>query len=136
MICIKIKISKKDLQFIKKEMDLNSPYEACGVLIGRMENNIAIVEQTIPMENTKKSSSRFEIDAEQLYKIWDFADKNNKEIVGIYHSHPFSLAVPSLVDRPYMEYNPYPWLIIGIDGLKGYLLDNNNKIKKIIIQEI
>jgi proteasome lid subunit RPN8/RPN11 len=132
---IEIRISAKDLKLISEEMEAGRPYEACGILVGRVQGNTAVVEKTIPAYNIKKSRTRFEIDPAQLYEVWDASEREGKEIVGIYHTHPFSQATPSNWDREYMEANPVVWIICGVDGVKGYIWDEGkNNIRKIHIK--
>ena len=49
------------------------------------------------------------------------------EVVGIFHSHPNSDAVPSNTDKKFMQNNPVPWIIFsGVNNdLKAYLLDSD-----------
>ncbi len=126
-----LKISSHDLALIQAELDANKPYEACGVLIGSMDGNTVLVEKALPLTNVKRTRRSFEIDPEQLYKAWDDADKNGKEIVGVYHTHPVSSCVPSLWDRETMENAPLVWLIAGADGMRAYIWDSGIKSVKI-----
>lgn len=132
---IEIRISVKDLRLISKEMEESRPYEACGILVGRVQGDAAVVEKTIPAYNIKKSRTRFEIDPAQLYSVWNESEGEGKEIVGIYHTHPYTSAMPSSWDREYMEANPVVWIICGADGVKGYIWDEEkNNIRKIHIK--
>ena len=47
-------------------------------------------------------------------------------MVGIFHSHPNSDAIPSNTDKKFMQNNPVPWIIFsGVSNdLKAYLLDS------------
>ncbi len=126
-----IKISKKNIALIQSELEANKPYEACGVLIGTMDGSTALVEKALPVANVKRTRRSFELDPGQLYKAWDDADKNGKEIVGVYHTHPVSSCVPSLWDRETMENAPSVWLIAGADGMRAYIWDNGIKSVKI-----
>ncbi len=127
----KIKISKKEIALIQSELEANKPYEACGVLIGTVGGSTALVEKALPLANVKRTRRSFELDPEQLYNAWDDADKNGKEIVGVYHTHPVSSCVPSLWDRETMENAPSVWLIAGADGMRAYVWDNGIKPVKI-----
>ena len=54
-------------------------------------------------------------------------EKIQLELVGVFHSHPNSDAIPSSTDKKFMENNPVPWIIFsGVNNnLKAYLLDSN-----------
>ncbi len=126
-----LKISRKELDRIQAELETNKPYEACGVLIGASNGIAAIVEKMLPVKNSKRTRRSFELDAKQFYDAWNSAEKEGMEIVGIYHTHPASSAVPSLWDRETMENDLSVWLIAGVDGMKAYVWDNGIKAIKV-----
>lgn len=126
-----LRISRKDLDLIQSEMETNIPYEACGVLIGTINGTAAIVEKALPLTNVKRTRRSFELDPQQFYNAWNDAEKNKKEILGVYHTHPVSSAAPSLWDRETMENAPSVWLIAGADGIRAYLWEYGVKAVKI-----
>ncbi len=122
-----LKISRRDIDLIQVELENNKPYEACGVLIGSMEESTALVEKALPITNSKRTRRSFELEPKGHYDAWNEAEKNGKEIIGIYHTHPVSSAVPSLWDRETMQNDPSVWLIAGADGMRAYVWDNGLK---------
>jgi proteasome lid subunit RPN8/RPN11 len=127
-----LRISRKDIDLIQTELEANKPYEACGVLIGTINGTTAHVEKTLPITNVKRTHRSFELDPKEHYNTWNEAEKNGKEIVGVYHTHPVSSAVPSLWDRETMQNDPLVWLIAGADGHRAYVWENGLKSVKII----
>lgn len=127
-----IRISRKDLAAIRSELDTHKPYEACGVLIGTSDGSIALVEKALPITNSKRTRRSFELDPKEHYNAWDEAVKNGKEIVGVYHTHPVSSALPSLWDRETMQNDSSVWLIAGADGMRAYVWDNGLKPVKLM----
>ncbi len=127
-----IKISKKDIELIQVELESNKPYEACGVLIGTISGGTAHVEKALPVTNVKRTRTSFELDPKEHYNAWNEAEKSGKEIVGVYHTHPVSSAVPSLWDRETMQNDTSVWLIAGADGMRAYVWGNGIKAVKII----
>ena len=125
-----IKIFHKDLTTIQSELEAHKPYEACGVLIGTLDGSTAIVEKALPITNSKRTRRSFELDPKEHYDAWNWAEKNEKEIIGVYHTHPVSSAVPSLWDRETMQNDPSVWLIAGADGIRAYVWDNGLKAVK------
>ena len=123
----KLKISYSNKAYIQSEFEINRPYEACGLLIGTIYVDIVYVEKVQPVTNIKRSKVSFELEPMELYNIWNTSEKEGKDIVGIYHTHPFSSAVPSIWDRETMENNSLVWLIAGIDGINSYIWDNGIK---------
>src|SRR3990172_10145353 len=122
-----IKIFSKDINAIRSELEAHKPYEACGVLIGTLDGSTAIVEKVLPITNSKRTRRSFELDPKEHYEAWNESEKSGKEIVGVYHTHPVSSAVPSLWDRETMQNDPSVWLIAGADGIRAYVWDNGLK---------
>ncbi len=131
---ITLVIRRKDVQLIQQELNNNKPYEACGVLIGNINDTTVNVERAQPITNVRHSRTSFELDSEEFYKVWNDAEKKGKEIVGIYHTHPVSSAVPSLWDRETMQNVTNVWLIAGVDGMRAYVW--NNGVKSVKLKEI
>jgi proteasome lid subunit RPN8/RPN11 len=127
-----IRILRRDMELIQAELGTNRPYEACGVLIGMINGSTAKVEKALPIANSKRTRRSFELDPKEFYDAWNEAEKNDKEIVGIYHTHPVSSAVPSLWDRETMENSPSIWLIAGADGFRAYIWDSGIRPVKIV----
>ena len=128
----KLKISRRDLDLIQLELEANSPYEACGVLVGTMDGDTTVVEKAVPITNSNRTTQSFELEPKEFYNAWNNAEKNGREIIGVYHTHPSSSAVPSEWDRETMQNDPSVWLIAGADGMKAYLWDDGVKSVEII----
>lgn len=131
-----LKISYDNKAYIQSEMEINRPYEACGLLIGTIDIDIANVEKVQPVTNIRKSKVSFELEPMEFYDAWNNSEKEGKDIVGVYHTHPFSSAIPSIWDRETMENNSLVWLIVGIDGMMSYIWDNGIKSVKTIEKNI
>ncbi len=127
-----LKISRKDMDLIQLELEANKPYEACGVLIGTVNGSMALVEKALPVANAKRTRRSFELDPKEFYNAWSEAEKEGNEIVGVYHTHPVSSAVPSLWDRETMQNVLGVWLIAGADGMRAYIWDKGVKPVKIM----
>ena len=128
----KLRIPRTELDLIQAELEANKPYEACGVLIGTIDGMTAHVEKARPITNVKRTHRSFELDPKEHYNAWNEAENNGKEIVGVYHTHPVSSAVPSLWDRETMQNDTSVWLIAGADGMRAYVWENGLKTVKII----
>ncbi len=126
-----LKISHKHIELIHSELEANKPYEACGVLVGTINGSTALVEKALPVTNVKRTRKSFELDPKEHYDAWNEAEKNGMEIVGVYHTHPVSSAVPSLWDRDTMQNDTSVWLIAGADGMRAYVWENGVKTVKL-----
>jgi proteasome lid subunit RPN8/RPN11 len=96
---------------IRNEGEKAYPNECCGVLLGKFggadqgdssADESALVESIIPIENAHEADEqyhRFRIEAEDVMRAEKEARKQNKDVVGFYHSHPDHPAKPSEYDK-------------------------------------
>ena len=110
-----ITITKKDLAAIRAHGISDYPYECCGLLLGRYESNGKVVSETFPISNAREESAkrnRFLITPEELMRGERYARSRNLEVVGFYHSHPDSPAVPSQYDLEH-AWPTYSYIIVS-----------------------
>ena len=102
------------------------PSESCAMLFGKKVGDNWNVKEVFLTQNIDDSQTNFTISPEELLKGYQIAEKNQLEVVGIFHSHPNSDAIPSSTDKKFMQNNPVPWIIFsGVNNkLKAYLLDS------------
>ncbi|RNI15004.1 M67 family peptidase [Methanohalophilus sp. RSK] len=120
MTTSKISIAQEHLSLILEELESNRPFEACGVLVGINEGSVAAVKRAVPVSNSRRTQYSFELDPTEFYRIWDHAEKEGMDVVGIYHTHPANAARPSEWDKKSMRNFPLIWIIAGIDGVFAY----------------
>ncbi len=103
------------------------PNESCAMLLGKKVDNDWNVKEVFLTENIDNSQTNFTISPEELLRGYQLAEKMQLELVGVFHSHPNSDAIPSSTDKKFMQNNPVPWIIFsGVNNnLKAYLLDSN-----------
>ena len=102
------------------------PNESCAMLFGKKVGDNWDVKEVFLTQNNDDSQTNFTISPEELLKGYQIAEKNQLELVGIFHSHPNSDAIPSSTDMKFMQNNPVPWIIFsGVNNeLKAYMLDS------------
>lgn len=102
------------------------PFEGCALLLGYVKNGMVEVTDILPVENTVKSKVTFQIDPETLLKTYQKADREEKELVAVFHSHP-APPQPSPLDTQYMQVNPVVWLILSTttNNLQAYQLQTS-----------
>ncbi len=71
------------------------PREACGLLIGHGGR----IDRAVRARNLAALDTRYEIAPEDHFAAVRAARDQRLEVVGAYHSHPGSPAVPSATDR-------------------------------------
>jgi len=103
------------------------PNESCAMLLGTYDNEQWNVKEVFLTNNMEQSETNFTISPEELLHGHQLAEKKQLELVGVFHSHPNSNAVPSDTDKKYMKGNPVPWLIFsGINNeLNAFMLDTS-----------
>ena len=86
-----------------------TPEECCGFLLGH-DRGSRIVTTVLPALNVAATNRhlRFEIDPLEYLRAEEYATAHQLELLGVYHSHPNSSAIPSETDRreaqPFFSY--------------------------------
>jgi len=111
-----ITIAKEQLAEIQEHGVRDYPYECCGLLLGRYVAEGKIVNETYPISNAREESAkrnRFLIKPEELLQGERYAIGRDLEVVGFYHSHPDSPAVPSQYDLEH-AWPTYSYIILSV----------------------
>ncbi|HEX5875442.1 MAG TPA: M67 family metallopeptidase [Pyrinomonadaceae bacterium] len=110
-----ITIGEQQLEEIRAHGVRDYPYECCGLLLGHYRDGGKVVSETFPISNAREESAkrnRFLITPEELMRGERYARGNDLEIVGFYHSHPDSPAVPSQYDLEH-AWPTYSYIIVS-----------------------
>ena len=110
-----ITVSQKLLTEIREHGVRDYPYECCGLLLGRFNSDGKLVTETYAISNAREESAkrnRFLITPEELMRGERYAREHDLEVVGFYHSHPASPAVPSQYDLEH-AWPTYSYLIVS-----------------------
>ncbi|MBR5408068.1 MAG: M67 family metallopeptidase [Lachnospiraceae bacterium] len=118
-------LSDKAYRLITEHVNGAYPHEACGVLLGSADGTR--IDHISQAENAVKSGNadeRFYIDPVWLYGIERESEKDGRQVLGFYHSHPDRPAVLSNEDKDHMIPGMI-YLIASVTGreckdLKGY----------------
>ncbi len=102
------------------------PVEACGLLLGKIEDEEAQISDLVVAENAERSTVSFTIDPSALLQVYLKAEAEHKDVVGIFHSHPVE-AKPSATDMKFMKMNPVIWFILSMpkETYAAYRLQEN-----------
>ncbi len=87
-----------------------APLEACGILAGQKHR----VAETYRARNVDQSPTSYQLDPEEQYRIFIDIEDKGLDIVGIYHSHPSSPAVPSNIDLGKAYYPEAFYFVISL----------------------
>jgi proteasome lid subunit RPN8/RPN11 len=72
------------------------PNEACGLVSGTLQSGLAIA--FYPARNSERSPLRYNVHPDDLLRITLEIEAADRDLVGIFHSHTHSPAVPSATD--------------------------------------
>jgi proteasome lid subunit RPN8/RPN11 len=89
-----------------------APNEACGILAGSLAGGWATAYH--PARNADASPYVYTIDSDDLYRILTTIDDAGEDVVGIFHSHTHTPAVPSPTDRRQAQYPDAFYLLASL----------------------
>lgn len=94
-----IKLKKADFERIVEHARAELPNEACGLIAGRVDGEVKVVEKVYFLTNIDQSNEHFSLDPkEQLAAVKDMR-ANGLAPLGNWHSHPESPSRPSEEDK-------------------------------------
>ena len=89
--------------------------ESCAMLLGIHEEGSWNVKEIFLTQNADGNPRvEFTISPDELLSGYKHAEEKHLKLVGIFHSHPESLAAPSNTDKKFMMLNgEVPWIIFS-----------------------
>jgi proteasome lid subunit RPN8/RPN11 len=109
-----LQIAAEHVERISSHSKESHPVEACGVLIGTLAGDVRTVTEVWPAKNRLSSESSYEIDPETLFRAFSYAEQSKLEVLGFYHSHSFSSAEASAIDKARANYPGLSYVIYSI----------------------
>jgi proteasome lid subunit RPN8/RPN11 len=92
----------------------DSPDECCGLLIGDRH----VIDEAVRTTNLERSPARFRVDPAAHLTLVKRLRGSGREVLGAYHSHPHSPAVPSASDLREAFYPEFVYVIVSLAGLE------------------
>lgn len=86
------------------------PHEACGILAGKD----GVVKKVYTMTNIENSGVSYMMEPREQFTVIKEMRKESLEMVGIYHSHPYSDAYPSPRDVKLAFYTEPVYVIVSL----------------------
>ncbi|HEX8552140.1 MAG TPA: M67 family metallopeptidase [Abditibacteriaceae bacterium] len=93
-----LKISQDQYERIVAQGREGKPLEICGLLAGRRDGDTAIVADVYPITSDDQSPLTYTLNAAEHFKAEKDIRARGLETVGIYHTHPATVAYPSVTD--------------------------------------
>ncbi len=103
-------ISQDQMETILRHVRSAAPLEACGLLAGRG----ATVLRVYPLSNEDRSEVSYRLNPEEQYHVFVEIEAQGQQLIGIYHSHPQTVAYPSTRDIEAAYYPEAVYLIVSL----------------------
>ena len=103
------------------QMEATYPNEGGGFLLGELKNDETIIRNIAQVENVfekEEQHHRYAMRPQDWMRLEDEADEQGLLLVGYYHSHPDSSAIPSEYDRVHALPN-FVYLITSVMKAKA-----------------
>ncbi len=104
-----VRIRKEAIDAIVDHARQTAPAECCGMLLGTTDS----VVEAARARNLSEDANRFLIDPADHLRARREGRRSGLEVIGFYHSHPHSLAVPSETDLAEATYPNHLFLIVS-----------------------
>ncbi|MGG1313926.1 MULTISPECIES: Mov34/MPN/PAD-1 family protein [Cohnella] len=112
-----------------------APYEACGVMLGDFAPGRVVASGYALVRNAAGSPERaFRFDPDDWAKTYGQTQKNQRNIVGLFHSHPQGAPSPSLADRLGWDGWGSYWIVAlqgGQASLHVYVRDQAGRLRPV-----
>jgi proteasome lid subunit RPN8/RPN11 len=104
-----------------------APNECCGLLAGADR----LIDECIRTRNVKASPTEYLVDPADHFAAIRRLRNEGREVVGAYHSHPRSAAVPSPTDVSEAHYPEFVYLIVSLacadqPDVRAYAIEDGN----------
>ena len=131
-------LNQQQIDTLIQHCEKAGSFESCAMLLGRHNDQQWNVKEIFLTRNSDgNSETNFTIAPEELLYGYKLADEKHLELIGVFHSHPHSIASPSQTDKEFMKLNgDIPWLIFsGLNqDLKAFIF--NEDVEEIAIHVI
>ncbi len=111
-------VKKQHLAEMMAHAEKEAPLEACGILAGKEGHAVKLYRAT----NADCSPASYRLEPEEQYRIFMDIEEKGWDILGIYHSHPTSPAVPSGIDLKQAYYPEAIYFVVSLaDPVEPYV---------------
>jgi proteasome lid subunit RPN8/RPN11 len=111
-----------------------APLECCGLLLGAGTR----VDECVRSRNLEASETAFLVDPAEHFAALRRVRREGRAILGAYHSHPRSPAVPSRTDLEQASYPEFVYVIVSLvyaeaPDVRAYYLDDGRFVPATIV---
>jgi len=121
-----LSVSELLYQELRAHGEETYPYECCGIMLGKTEDEGIRVEALIRAGNTRTDSAhnRYHIAPQELIKAQREGRKAGLDIVGFYHSHPDHPAMWSSTDFAEAHWFGCSYVITAVEKGKAAITNS------------
>jgi proteasome lid subunit RPN8/RPN11 len=128
-----IKVTKQQLESIRRHGEQSYPHECCGFLLGTNAGGMNVLKEVYRAENewqgagAESLGNRYLITSEQYKSADRYARERGFGIIGYYHSHPDHPAAPSGFDLDHSCWPGESYVIVAVEKGKAAALNSFTK---------
>lgn len=109
-----VNMQNEDFELILEYCKNKLPEEACGLLFGRIEDGIKKIKKVYLLRNADASSEHFSMEPEEQLAAIKEARTYGLSLLGNFHSHTCSPAIPSEEDKRLAYDEKMEYLILSL----------------------
>jgi proteasome lid subunit RPN8/RPN11 len=98
-----IRFTPEAWKTLETQSEAAYPFEGCGLLLGPLSSSDKVASQIVLLKNVLRDEGRgrfdFSFSAQEFMQKQLAAEKDNLDVVGIYHTHPDHPPKPSKTDE-------------------------------------
>ncbi len=112
----------------------DAPRECCGLLLGSND----LIDECVPARNVRAGETSYLIDPADHFAALRRSRGEGRAVIGAYHSHPKSAAVPSATDLAEAHDTALLYVIVSIaepeaPDVAGYRLEEGNFVSSPLV---
>ncbi|SJZ78673.1 M67 family metallopeptidase [Selenihalanaerobacter shriftii] len=116
------------------------PKECCGLVVGLINDDKLEVKEIFPMTNLDDSAEHFSMDPKEQFEVVKEVRELGYEMIGNYHSHPFTPSRPSNEDKELAYDEEAIYFILSLQKsvpvLKAFRIKKQQDVSEIKIRFI
>lgn len=121
-------------KMVKRAKDV-FPKEGCGLVAGHVKDDKIEVTKVFNLTNTDDSEEHFSLDPKEQFATVKEIRNRGEELVGNYHSHPFTPARPSEEDKRLAYDESLLYFILSLKGdepnLKVFEIKDQSEVTEV-----
>ena len=115
---VMLKLTRQLQDQINNHAISSYPYEGCGILLGRIENEDNVVTSILPVpnrwEDEEEKRVRFLISDQDMLRAELTATEQDVDVIGVFHSHPDHPPIASPRDLAWAAWTGFSYLITEV----------------------